>query len=316
MRQTHFGTAPVKIVGKGSVKSTGIKHYSVRVKTPEGILQEVEEVHHRTKFYALASGGKDSVSICHWLAGREKLEAVVHIKTNIGIRATTDFMTDLCNDMGWPLHVIEPSPKHTYASHVLSYGFPGPGFHNRIMGKLKYKTMRDFALTIDKKHHCLISGVRKYESDRRNANYPEPIQSDGNLWFASPFFYRTSEEVYNYVHVNGLRITPVHDVLGMSGECMCGAFAGRGEKKLIRELDGGLADYIDWLEDGVQRFGTAQAKKYPKWGESARMSELDQQIQITEFIRENPDLNDADMFEGQICGQECGPGTLRGAAGY
>ncbi len=315
-QQTIDGVKPFVSRNKKIIKSGGIKFYPATQETPEAIMEDLVNIHHRTKFYALTSGGKDSISLLHWLAEQGKLEAAVHIQTNVGIQATTDFVIELCEEKGWPLHVIQPSPKFTYAAHVLQYGFPGPGFHRLIMGKLKYKTMRDFALTIDRKNHCLISGVRKFESVRRMGNYPEPIQSDGSLWFACPFFYKKTEELYKYIHENGLRITPVHAKLGMSGECMCGSFADGGEKLMIRELDPKLADYIQWLEEGIQKFGTVHAKRYPKWGMQALMTDLEDQKQIEEFFIDNPDLKIVNDIESLVCGDECGAGTMKGMLDY
>lgn len=301
---------------KKIIKSGSVKFYEATKETPEAIISDLENIYHRDKFYALTSGGKDSVALLHWLASQGKLEAAVHIQTNIGIQATTDFVVDLCKDNNWKLHVIEPHPKFTYASHVLQYGFPLAGFHKLIMGKLKYKTMRDFALTINRKSHCLISGVRKFESTRRMGNYPYPIQSDNALWFGCPFFYKTSEELYKYIHVNGLKITPVSAEMGTSGECMCGSFATSGEKLKIRELDPKLADYIQWLEEGIQKFGSKEAKRYPKWGGQAKMNELEQQQQIDSFFFDNPDLKIVNDIESLICGVECGAGTMRSELDY
>lgn len=311
-----FGERPFVSHNKKIIKSGSFKFFPSSAETPEAIINDLETVHHRTKFYALTSGGKDSVSLCHWMADQGKLEAVVHIQTNIGIQITTDFVKDLCQDQGWKLHVIEPSPKFTYAAHVLQYGFPLAGFHRLIMGKLKYKTMRDFALTIDRKNHCLISGVRKFESVRRMGNYPYPIQTEGALWFGCPFFYKTSEELYRYIHENGLRITPVSEIMGTSGECMCGSFANGNEKMQIRKLDPKLADYIEWLEEGIQKFGTPAAKRYPKWGDQPKMSELEEQHQISDFFKDNPDLQPVNDLESLVCGVECGAGTMRSMVDY
>lgn len=302
--------------GKGSIKSRGLKFIAPTAETPEAIIDNLEDIHGRSKFYALTSGGKDSMSVCHWLAERGQLEAAVHIKTNIGVRETSDWLEGYCRDVGWKLYVIQPKPKFTYASFVLEYGFPGPMAHKMIMGLLKYKTMRDFALTIDRYNHCLISGVRRFESQRRMGNYPHPIQHDGNLWFACPFFYMKTEEVYKYVLTHGIKITPVHQKLGMSGECMCGAYATRGEKALLRELDPELAGYIEWLEDGVSRFGTPEAKRHPTWGGSMRMSEIEQQKMLDSFFEARPDLSDVEQMQYGICGEECGVGTMRGEEDY
>lgn len=314
MNQTTFGVPPnPEIKDMGPLEKGTLKFYAVKNKTFDGIIEELETVHNRTSFYSLFSGGKDSMTVTHKLSEMNKLRAVVHIKTNVGLEITTDFVKDTCQEHGWPLHIIEPSPKFTYASHVLQYGFPGPTFHRQIMGRLKYKTMRNFAFSVDKKNHCLISGIRKFESKRRMGNYLHPIQRQGSLWFGSPIFYYSSEETYRYVHENGLKISPAYKLgLGTSGECLCGAFASKGEKLRIKEIDPKLADYIDWLEQGIEKFGTKEAKKYPKWGQQSKMSELQEQQQMKQFFDENPDLKIVDEVESLVCGSECGPGTMRG----
>lgn len=316
-QQTLTGTKPFKVRNKKIIKSGTIKFHAPTDETPEAIINDLETIHKRTKFYSLFSGGKDSMSTTHWLDSIGKLEAVVHIKTNIGLQMTTDFVEEICEKHGWKLYIIEPNPKFTYASHVLQYGFPLAGFHRLIMGKLKYKTMRDFALSIDRKNHCLISGVRKFESTRRMGNYPYPIQEDSVLWFGCPMFYKSSEETYRYVHENGLTISPAYSKgLGTSGECMCGSFATGGEKQMIRRLDPKLADYIDWLEDGIQKFGTKEAKRYPKWGDQSKMSDLENQQQIDSFFKDNPDLQQVNDIESMVCGAECGAGSMRGMLDY
>ena len=312
-----FGDKPVKITNKKMIKSKGLKFYPSPEKTFESIINELENTHNRTKFICGFSGGKDSMTATHKLDQMGKLDSVFHIKTNIGLKMTTDFVEEICEEMGWKLHIIEPSVKFIYAAHVLQFGFPGPGLHRVIMGKLKYKTMRDFALSYDRKNHCIISGIRKFESKRRMGNYPLPIQSDGALWFGCPIFYDTTEFTYNYVHTNGLRISPAYKLgLSTSGECMCGSFATRGEKSMIRKLDPALASYIEWLEDGIQKYGSTYAKKWSKWGEQPKMSESEQQQQLDEFFKENPDLEIVNEIEAYVCGQECGAGTMRGMVDY
>ncbi len=314
---TLTSDAPIKISDKKIVKRGTKNFFEVKSQTFEGIIDELETVHNKTKFYALFSGGKDSMTMVHKLAEMGKLEKVVHIKTNIGLQMTVDFVKNICQEHGWPLQIIEPHPQYIYASHVLEYGFPGPAFHGHIMAKLKYKTMRDFALSADRENHCLISGIRKFESQRRMKNYPHPISREGALWFGCPIFYYSTEDTYRYVHEHGLKISPGYKLgLGTSGECLCGSYATKGMKTQIRELDPKLADYIEWLEDGIQRFGTPHAKRYPKWGEQPKMTELEQQQQIDMFTKENPEFSDIDELESVICGAECGPGTMRGMVDY
>ena len=97
---------------------------------------------------------------------------------------------------------------------------------------------------------------------------------------------------------------------------MCGSFANINEKFLIRKLDPQLADYIEWLEDGVSRFGTPVAKKYSTWGGASSMSDLNEQAFIDSFASRNPDMEGLDKVEGFICGSECGPGTMRGESDF
>lgn len=300
------------IHSRHQVERSSTRFHATTSHEPDDILSEIEEVHGRSKFYALTSGGKDSIAVLHWLAEKGRLEQAVHIKTGVGFRATTDFITDYCNDMGWPLRIIEPNPKFAYVSFVLEYGFPGPAYHRLIMGKLKYKTMRDFAYSVDKKNHCLITGIRKWESGRRMGNYPLPIQNHSGLWFGCPFFYKSKNDVMRYAAEYDLRITPVHKYLGFSGECMCGAFQGLPQKELIRKHDPDLAAFIDWLEDAIQRWGTPHAKKYPKWGDAPRISDLEAQTTIGSFLEANPDLAPVNELESYICGESCEPmyGTL------
>ena len=315
--QQTFGEKPFISRNKKIIKTTSMKFYPSHAETPEAIIQDTEEIYHRTKFYALSSGGKDSQTMTHYLDSINKLEAVVHIKTNIGLQMTADFISDYCQSKGYKLHMLEPAPKFTYASHVLQYGFPSAGHHGMIMGKLKYKTMRDFALTIDRKNHCLVSGVRKFESKRRMGTYHGPIQSEGPLWFCCPYFYKTDEEIYKEFLKIGLPISPAYKLgLGTSGECMCGAYASPHENQLIKDIDPKLADYIKWLEEGVLKFGSPQAKRYSKWGGQAKMSDLESQQTFKEFYNDNPDLTDSDLAELVACGPECGRGTMRAMEDY
>ena len=310
-QNTLFGKPKQKIGYRKDYKKA-INFFPTKGKTPELILETIEEQFDRHDFYAMTSGGKDSITLTNWLAESGKLKQVVHIDTGVGLRMTTDFVRDYCQEMGWNLEIITPRVSKIYASFVLEYGFPGPAGHKYIMGYLKLSAMRDFALSVNKNNHCLVSGIRKFESARRTGNFPEPIHVNGSLWFVCPFFYRSNESIYRDYLSHGLRKSPAYDHgLGTSGECMCGSFATFDEKMLIKKLDPHLADYIEWLEDGVQRFGTDIAKKRPKWGGNVKMSEIEEQKFINQFIDEG-----LDKSEGIVCGSECGPGTLRGETDF
>ena len=166
MTQDTLFDVPKKI--RPQRKRTGcVEFYPSDVKTPEGIIKTMEEKFDRHNFYVFTSGGKDSVTLCNYMNEIGKLKQVVHIDTGIGLSMTTDFVRNYCKDMGWPYRVIKPRMEKIYASYVLQNGFPGPGGHTYIMRVLKFFAMREFALSVDRKGHCIITGVRKFESKRR-----------------------------------------------------------------------------------------------------------------------------------------------------
>jgi len=61
----------------------GTTFFHGKGESPEEIIATMEEVHGRTDFYPLVSGGKDSVSMTHWLAEHNKLKSVIHIDTGV-----------------------------------------------------------------------------------------------------------------------------------------------------------------------------------------------------------------------------------------
>ena len=312
-----FGDPDVKPNNRISVKKILHDHqsYETKARDPDGIIKEAEALG-RKKFYALTSGGKDSITMTNWLAEVGKLECVVHIQTNIGLKMTTDFVKDYCQEKGWPLKVIEPNPKFVYLTFCLEYGFPGPELHTMIMSRLKWRTMIAFAKGAGK-DHCLVSGVRKFESNRRMKNYMMPIQKNSGMWFCAPFFYKTNEEIYKEYIANNLKISPAYKLgFNTSGECLCGSFAKRYDKDIIRKHDPHLTDYINTIEHLIQKFGTAHARQYGKWGGYAKMSDMQKQKTVADFFTRNPELAESEQTEGFICGQECGPGTLRGETDF
>ena len=279
-------------------------YFETSTQDPKEIMDIVEQEYKRDKFYCLTSGGKDSQTVLDFVNEIGKLTGVVHIKTNIGLSMTSDFVKDFCQSRGYPCHIIEPRHKYIYVARVLEDGFPGPNQHSKIMAFLKYHTMRDFALSMDKERHCMVSGVRKFESARRKQRYVSPIQSDGSFWTCAPYFYKSDQDVYREFLTKGLPITPAYDRgFPTSGECLCGSFGSIDEKRKIGEVDPKLAEFISWLEEGVKKFGTEKAKRYSSWGitGTTRMEDLDR----------DGKLDDYQDIEAMICGQECGLGTMK-----
>ena len=274
----------------------GFQKFKIDETEPDKILQCAEKLG-KTRFVVLMSGGKDSVSLAHYLDSIGKLDSVLHVRTNIGVESTTDFVIEICKENNWKLFIYDPTPKFTYVSMVLEHGFPLSGVHNVVMGKLKYHTMRKFLTDQKDDKIALISGVRQNESIRRMGNYQSPIQKDGKMWFVCPFFYKSTVDIWNYFYEHKLKRAPAYDWLHYSGECCCGCYATKEESMLIKIADPKLADFIMWLEEGVSKFGTDKAKKYAKWGGHSSMTDVQTQTTL-------------DGAENLICGAECKPGTL------
>ena len=320
-KQTTFGEPPIKlgrnIKKKYNTSKSKYHSLSTGATTPESIMADMESVFGKKNFYMLYSGGRDSGLVLDWMSEHGKLKAVVHVKTNVGMKMTEDFVRDHCKSNGWKLIILEPRPKFAYVSMALEHGFPGPSNHNVVMGRLKGLTMQNFFYSLKDESACFVSGIRKKESSRRGRNFLTPIQQDGNVWFVSPFYFKTNEEMYKARLLKNIPTSPAYDHgLSVSGDCFCGCYSGYEEKDALRKADPHLAEFIAWMEEGVRKFGSENAKKYPKWGRTARMSEIDQQYMLNEMLETFPQLRNVAETESQFCGDDCGPGTMKGMTDY
>lgn len=291
-------------------KRTWLKWHEVKGKNFNEIIESAEELG-RDYFVAGVSGGKDSVSLVDKLDRIGKLKGVFHIDTATGVQVTQDFVKDLCQSRGWTLYMREPTPfRFVYVALVLQVGFPGPDLHPLFMNFMKYKVMKKFVREsyFEGKGLALVSGVRQTESIRRMGNYETPINQDGKMWQVCPWFYESTENIYRYFIENGLKKTPAHEELGHSGECGCGSFAGHGEGKQWRKVDPMRARMFEWLEEGIQLFGTPLAKKHAKWGGQGVSSDEAQTV-----LMQFPGWEHFMQVQGLVCGAECGSSTMRGA---
>ena len=74
----------------------------------------------------------------------------------------------------------------------------------------------------------LVSGARKGESARRMGHAEEVWKTGCQVW-ASPIVHWMPTDKNRYMAAEGLPRNEVVDVLCMSGECLCGAFAKPNE---------------------------------------------------------------------------------------
>ncbi len=240
---------------------------------------------------AAYSGGNDSIVSTHF-AVTEFKASVVHCNTGIGIKKTTDHVRSTCLRFGWNLTEEvaipegRPAPltddklpsggwvdgETAYEEFVLNFGFAGPGQHHRMYQRLKERSIQRHLRKIKQgtprgTKVVIISGIRGDESSVR-AGYKRAIQKNGAEIWVNPFYWQTATDFEIYRQEFGLPRNPVKDQVGISGECLCGAYSsGESERAAIRTVEPETADYIDRLEVKVRSrgFPWGWGCKPPKW---------------------------------------------------
>lgn len=227
----------------------------------DAIIREAIEAYNPSHAFALFSGGHDSLAVTHVAMRHPEVSAAVHINTGIGIEETRTFVRETCEGRGWTLIERHP-PELTYEQMVLKYGFPGPGGHLYPFSWLKeralHKLIREHR--IPNRNIMLITGVRKQESERR-MGHVQPILKDGRKIWVAPLTDWTARDVGDYIESAGLKRNPVVDMLHMSGECLCGAFAKPGELEWISAWYPRIGKQIRDLECRAEEAGV-----HCKWG--------------------------------------------------
>lgn len=225
------------------------------MRTPENIIAEAM-THNPVAIRVGFSGGRDSLAVTHWMMNNVPGCEVFHCNTGIGIEKTRQYVRDTCKQFGWPLHEIRAKEDcgKDYDEIVKVGGFPGPSGHRWMYIYLKDKPIRKMVRDLQKKRGdkvLIATGIRHDESTRRMRYVGSEVNRQGSqLWVNAIYWWSASErDAYNKKH--NLPINEVAATLGMSGECLCGAFAYKGELALIRCVDPGTADRIERLQQEV-----------------------------------------------------------------
>lgn len=226
------------------------------VESASSILDGAVRAYAPSRVYALFSGGHDSLVATHLAAQHPRFSGVIHVNTGIGIKQTRDFVRSTCEQFGWELTELQP-PGKSYRELVLKFGFPGPGFHSIMYRHLKERAVAALVARSKIKHRDrigLVTGVRLQESIRR-MGYVQPIYRKGaQLWIA-PVIDWMSRDKNAYVQAHGLPRNPVVELMCMSGECLCGAFAREGELDELLYFFPEDAEYILDLMREVRESG-------------------------------------------------------------
>lgn len=200
--------------------------------------------------YVLFSGGHDSLTAAHIAMQHPSVRSAVHINTGTGIKQTRDFVIETCDRMGWPLIEIRAKEDcgQDYRKIVLEHGFPGPFAHFQMYAQLKERAIRKLvreAKTNWRDKVMLITGVRTQESIRR-MRHVDPVQIEGAKVWVAPIHDWSKIETNEYIDEQGLERNAVVDLIHMSGECLCGAFAKPGE---LKEIEAWFPDTAARLKD-------------------------------------------------------------------
>lgn len=224
--------------------------------------------------WAMCSGGNDSLCSTHVAMSTGLATGVASINTTIGIRQTREHLIGVCERFGWPLRWL--TPPVSYADICARHGMPGPGAHGKIYSLLKERCVRKLrrdAKRLARDRVLLITGVRLSESERR-MGHVEPIYRDDAVIWLAPIINWNEETKVLYQTANAIPRNPVTARLGISGECLCGAFAKPGERTKI------ALHYPEAEAEIVRCESLAAANCKPaKWGErpSKRQQQLCQQ---------------------------------------
>lgn len=194
-------------------------------------IDQAADEHKIEGFYALFSGGTDSLALTHVVANHPLFRGVIHINTKTGIPETEWFVQDTCTRYGWDLYIA--APFDTYESLLVRWGFPGPQKHPQVYQYLKERPLNHLLGTLAKgmKRFGLMTGVRKDESTRRmlDARFDGAVRDGRKVW-VSPISTATKRDTVSYLTQNNVPTNPVSKNLGLSGECLCGCFARAGEE--------------------------------------------------------------------------------------
>ena len=191
------------------------------------------------------------------------------------------YKPELAKDFIGPrLEGVVPGPQ---PEQETSSGFPGPGAHGRTYNLLKGEPMikaRNQLVGNPRKERVIfITGIRQAESARRSGRdevrrqppgaSPQAPESGSIVW-ASPILHWTKLDMNEYRRRNEktLPVNEISDVLHMSGECLCGAFAQADELEFLESWTGSFPGIKAVVEQIHELQEEAVARKIPRcvWG--------------------------------------------------
>lgn len=247
----------------------------------------------------LFSGGNDSTTLIHMLRG--ELTHLAHCNTGIGVEQTRQFVRDQANSWGLPLIEVTPPTGSTYRELVTKHGFPGPSRHFIMYRNLKERSLRTvrrrFVTDGRNQRVIFVGGIRRAESLRRRER--ELRHDEGSVVWLSPLIDWTDEMMAEYRLARDVPHNEVSDMLHMSGECLCGAYADRGELDEIEFFFPSVGADIRALEAEVVAAGIAEP--HCRWGWGAYRDAKGRKHWIIDQFGESIDPQLRFDFDSPLC---------------
>lgn len=236
--------------------------------------------------FGLFSGGNDSLPATYAASLSKAFTAAVHVNTGIGVEETRKFVRRTCEERGWKLIEMKamentladgtPQPMD-YEKIVLENGFPGAYAHRFMYVKLKERQLHALERRIGASPSTpvlYVTGARSEESKRRMGNVTPFKQIGRALWQNAIHDWSSTDCAALRIHA-GLKQNIVCERIGMSGECLCGAFAKPGELEILRGWPETHEAYLRIVE--LQK--RVRAAGFPwNWGEQPPKWWMDKQI--------------------------------------
>jgi 3'-phosphoadenosine 5'-phosphosulfate sulfotransferase (PAPS reductase)/FAD synthetase len=248
------------------------------------IMRSAIDKHKPVAIFAGFSGGNDSIVVTHF-ACTEFGATAMHANTMIGVEKSReharntakrygwDFVEELATASGKPKKHKDGSPfneknlqtgkwvdgETAYEEFCFNFGMPGPGQHPRMYQRLKersFNRIKKKAKAGHKKTDCVmfVTGIRRDESAIRAGYNRDTQRTPGTVW-VNPFYWQTKSDFELYRQEFGLPRNPVTDVIGISGECLCGTMGSRSELDLIEKIEPETRRYIESLESRCESLG-------------------------------------------------------------
>lgn len=238
-----------------SVSLPQFELFEVDRPTPEQIVERAL-ARNPVAVFAMLSGGDGSLGTTHWCMQNIPGCEVLHINTGIGIERTREFVRETCAAQGWKLTEIRAKEDcgQDYDEIISEHGFPGPAGHQFMYARLKErcveKVVRDRKTKRSDKV-MLLTGICRDDSVRRSGYGGREVNFKGAQMWVNPMYWVGQSFIYHHLREAGLPRNPVAIELGMSGECVCGAFAEKGELAILKRVCPATGARIEELQHRI-----------------------------------------------------------------